>query len=257
LEVENPPLDAKDPEEWRDFFSQFDGSHVTFCTISLDNEDLVRALVQRRKLVLQIEYLLRPGVRFDKNNLDAMVQQCYPVPLWQKLFLWASDAPTLLKKIRSMEEGTIKKLAAQDQHASNVFVTFETEQGQRRALEALSVRRLDLWMNKSNIPQSLLFRGKHLLAVKEPPEPSSVRWQDLGDSNTVRLNFISVFTCSLYCTGSAYLCSYATEKDNSGSCFNICFAGCSGSRWCFDCGCTTSKCRGVRYYDLNSQSGYA
>ena len=209
LEVENPPLDAKDPEEWRDFFSQFDGNHVTFCTISLDNEDLVRALVQRRKLVLQIEYLLRPGVRFDKNNLDAMIQQCYPVPLWQKLFLWASDAPTLLKKIRSMEEGTIKKLAAQDQHASNVFVTFETEQGQRRALEALSVRRLDLWMNKSNIPQSLLFRGKHLLAVKEPPEPSSVRWQDLGDSNTVRLNFMSVFTWSLYCTGSAYLCHYA------------------------------------------------
>jgi len=195
LEVENPPLDAKDPEEWREFFSQFDDTHVTFCTIALDNEDLVKALIQRRSLVLQIEYLLRPGVPFDKNNLDAMVEQCFPVPHWQKWLMFASDAPTLLKKIRAMEQGTIKELAAQEQNVSNVFVTFETEQGQRRALRALSVRRLDLWKDHSNISESFLFRGKHLLAVREPPEPSSVRWQDLADTNTVRWNLIDVFSC--------------------------------------------------------------
>jgi hypothetical protein len=178
-------IDAKDPEEWRDFFSQF--GHVTFCTVTLDNEQLMRALIQRRKLVLQIEYLLRPGVPFDKNNLDAMVQQCYPVPHWQKLFLFASDASTLLKKIRAMEQGPIKKLAAQKKNVSNVFVIFETEQGQRRALEALSVPRLDVWTNnKSHIAENYLFRGNHVLAVREPPEPSSVRWQDLDDTNSVR-----------------------------------------------------------------------
>lgn len=183
--VENPPFDAKDPEEWKDFFSQF-GSHVTFCTIALDNENLAKALVQRRTLMLQIEYLLRPGVKFDKNNLDGMVEQCCPVPWWQKWFLLASDAPTLLKKIREMEEGTIKQLAGEQQNASSVFITFETEQGQRNALKALSVRRLDLWVNKSKIPENLRFRGKHLLAVCEPPEPTSVRWQDLDERRWVR-----------------------------------------------------------------------
>ena len=187
LEVENPPLDAKNPNEWRDFFSQFGNDQVTFCTIALDNEDLVRALVQRRNLVNQIEYLIRPGIRFDKDNLNAMVKHCYPAPLWKKLFLFASDAPTLLRKVREKEEA-IKKLAAQEQNVSNVFVTFQTEQAQRLALENLSVRRLDVWTNAtSRIPESLLFRGKHVLSVREPPEPSSVRWEDLADANTKKV----------------------------------------------------------------------
>jgi hypothetical protein len=186
LEVENPPQDAKDPNEWRTFFSQFDDSHVTCLTVVLDNEELVRALVQRRKLILQIEYLIKPGIRFDKVNLEGMIENCFPVPLWKKWILFASDAPTLVSKIRTLDD-SIKELAAKEPGVSSIFVTFETEQAQHHALSALSIRRLDLWRNNTNrMTDSLLFRRKHLLSVREPPEPSSVRWQDLDETPSVR-----------------------------------------------------------------------
>lgn len=35
--------------------------------------------------------------------------------------------------------------------------------------------------NTSALADNLTFRGKHVLAVQEPPEPSSVRWQDLDE----------------------------------------------------------------------------
>lgn len=255
LEVENPPFDAKNPDEWRDFFSQF--GDVTFCSITLDNENLVKTLVQRRKLMLQIEYLLRPGVKFDKNNLDGMVEQCYPVSWWQKWFLLASDAPTLLKKIRKMEQGTIKQLAGQQQNASNVFITFETEQGQRSALKALSVRRLDLWTNKSHLPEKFLFRGKHLLAVREPPEPSSVRWQDLDEAGSVRLLDRTVTFDRTTNANHSGLASVNTEKDYSNSSFHPYFFGISCSWWRIDCSCSSEKRHCIGDYDFDSQSAHA
>ena len=60
--------------------------------------------------------------------------------------------------------------------ASSVFVTFDTEEAQRRTLTNL--------MEPSS-PDSI-FRGTHKLHVREPEEPGSVRWLDLADSSVVR-----------------------------------------------------------------------
>lgn len=257
LEVENPPLDADDPEEWKDFFSQFDDSHVTFCTVTIDNENLVKALILRRKLILQIEYLIKPGVRFDKDNLDAMVQQCYPVPLWQKLFLLKSDAPTLLKKIRALEKGSIKKLAAQEMNVSNVFVTFETEQAQRRALNALSVGRLDVWRNKSKLADNLLFRGKHVLAVREPPEPSAVRWQDLDESNLVRFFTFKSLVAQIQDRIQPTCCCFMIiAKDDSNYSLDSGVIGLCHCR-CSNHSCRpSSKCSCFGHCYLHSESGH-
>jgi hypothetical protein len=50
--VDNPPRDALDPDEWRDFFEQFtpDDDQVTAVTIALNNEEMVRRLIKCRIL---------------------------------------------------------------------------------------------------------------------------------------------------------------------------------------------------------------
>ena len=77
----------------------------------------------------------------------------------------------------------IKELQTERYNVCKVFVTFETEEGQRAALSALAIGRLDAMMgNKAACAPSALFRGKILL-VDEPAEPSAVRWLDLSASN--------------------------------------------------------------------------
>lgn len=73
-------------------------------------------------------------------------------------------------------------LAQLDYPVTNVFLTFETEKDQRKVLESLSVGSLQAaYNNKKALEQdSYLFRGEHVLAVEEPDEPSTIRWQDLN-----------------------------------------------------------------------------
>jgi len=50
VKISNPPTDAKDPDEWFRFFNEnFAGAHATVVTIAVDNDLLVRTLVERRE----------------------------------------------------------------------------------------------------------------------------------------------------------------------------------------------------------------
>ena len=68
--ITNPPHDANNPEEWRDFFhDNFDGAHTTTCTIAVDNDLLVRSLQERRECMRKIEMMVEPGTSLDDLNL--------------------------------------------------------------------------------------------------------------------------------------------------------------------------------------------
>jgi hypothetical protein len=127
--------------------------------------------------VLNLEMMVRPGYEFDKDNLDDAVENALPM----KKRLWSSDAKGIRAKI-SKVDAKIEKMSKEQYNVAHVFVTFETEEAQRKVLKALSVKRLDLWKGKSrSMAKQLLFRGERLLDVAEPVEPSSVRWNDLDE----------------------------------------------------------------------------
>lgn len=200
IAVENPPKDAHDAEKWKDFFSQF--GHVTCLTIAIDNEELVRALIERRSLMFQLQQLLPPGVKFDKFNLDQMVDVALPLK-WFQIITMSSNAEQLRSQISELDE-KIAELSKAKFNVAEIFVTFETEAAQRLALERLCVRRWDTLTNKSSaLPKDLSYDGKHLLNIVEPPEPSAVRWQDLDDSLKKRLA-IRFFTSCI--TGILIIC---------------------------------------------------
>lgn len=56
IAISNPPASATNPDEWKKFFvEEFDGVHVTCCTVALNNESLVSSLVRRRELLQMIK----------------------------------------------------------------------------------------------------------------------------------------------------------------------------------------------------------
>ena len=157
-------------------------------------------MIERRQLLIQLETLLKPGVAFDKHNLDHAVENADidGSSWWQKLVFGTGEAADIRKKIQALDEEILElsDLSKQKYVVSEVFVTFESELAQRRALAAMSVPGLApiaVTMGWSVLPENLLFRGKHLLRVSEAPEPTAVRWSELDATLTVRIN------CTICC----------------------------------------------------------
>jgi hypothetical protein len=190
IEVVNPPWDARNAQEWREFFERF--GHVTCCTVALDNEELIAALVTRRELLATLENLQPAGVVMDPNDMKSAVDMAEPIPWYYKL-ICAMDAQTLQVEIEKLNVQILTDLAKRQYDVSNVFIVFETEHAQQEALRELAVLGIDkLRNNTSALPSDLLFRGEKVLDVREPPEPSSVRWKDLDESVMVSKDAVGV-----------------------------------------------------------------
>ena len=195
---------------WRDFFSQFATKQVVFVTIALDNRELLEALVERRRIRKQLHLRLGWNVNMDdKQELKSRVNQLIAntrdrAGWFQKLWTRSAkvllgcclcflDEDEMLRRLETTEE-KVKALQKKSYPVSNVFVTFETEEGQRNALAALSVSKLSLWRNNANaVAHTVVFHGR-LLQVSKPKEPSDVRWQDLG----VQLKVNDILICVVF-----------------------------------------------------------
>jgi len=170
--IENPPGDATDPAEWRDFFYEnFDGAHVTACTVAVDNDLLVRSLVERREKLRIIELLVEPGTSMDTLTLAGIAahEERHRRFFGNLKALLVPGVPELFGRVAVLN-AKVQGLAQQDYPATNVFVTFETEQAQRAVLEALNLGSLDVRRNKTAkvANPKHLFRGEKVLQVAEP-----------------------------------------------------------------------------------------
>lgn len=197
--VLNPPKEAIDPDKWKDFFSQFatGGDQVTVVTVALNNELLVRKLLNRRLLRNQLRFKLPAGTDLDdekaveaavleynwekeaeKPGCIARILGLVLIPILQ-IFNYFLPPAVLVEKIKKLTQ-EIKELQEKKYDASKIYVTFETEEGQRTALESLTVGRIDHLMNRTAaVHPSCLFEGK-ILRVIESTEPNGVRWLDLS-----------------------------------------------------------------------------
>jgi hypothetical protein len=55
VQVDKPPADATDPDEWKEFFSQF--GPVGYVTVVLHNSELLHKLQQRRGAMLRASFI--------------------------------------------------------------------------------------------------------------------------------------------------------------------------------------------------------
>lgn len=162
----SPPPHAYNPDEWRDFFSKYTDKQVTAVTVCLNNAPLVRSLMARRIILNQIKKFI-PNVNFDRED-----------DIHRALKTYEAEEPSnnkalqkLASKLQAMTD-KVKRLQKNDYKVIRVFVTFETEEGQRTALSALKTGKLKLWsQSTSDFAPESLFKGK-ALAVSEAEEPT-------------------------------------------------------------------------------------
>mmetsp|Transcript_29490 Transcript_29490/g.44646 ORF Transcript_29490/g.44646 Transcript_29490/m.44646 type:complete len:879 (+) Transcript_29490:123-2759(+) len=194
LEVFNPPKDAYDPDEWKEFFEQY--GKVDSVTVVLNNEKLVKVLVARRKLAQDIRLMLESGKKFDQTDLESMIEHCKEKK--------QEKARKLLEKIHELEEKA-KELAENKMDVSEVFIIFDTEQGQRTAISELSFP----YLKRLSIPADKKYQGTALI-VGEAREPNAIRWNDLETTffgNAVRLviSYILVVICLIFATAVVFV----------------------------------------------------
>eukprot|EP00527_Entomoneis_sp_CCMP2396_P005983 CAMPEP_0198140732 /NCGR_PEP_ID=MMETSP1443-20131203/3854_1 /TAXON_ID=186043 /ORGANISM="Entomoneis sp., Strain CCMP2396" /LENGTH=982 /DNA_ID=CAMNT_0043803251 /DNA_START=336 /DNA_END=3284 /DNA_ORIENTATION=- len=225
--VRNPPPDAYNPDAWRDFFEKFATKQVTCVTVAVNNEKMLRKLINRRNHRNNLRLVLPPGTDMDDEDLvqnkiaelerekDSEPKGClfhlcntciFPLLNTFDMFL---PPHTLFEKVVSLTE-EVKELQKQEYQVTSVFVTFETEDGQRAALSALSVGEVDIMANNMSSYPGTVFQER-VLRVQEPTEPSAVRWLDLSESFTSRILYrvlslfitLCVVTVTGICVGAA------------------------------------------------------
>lgn len=201
--IKNPSPDIYDPEEYRDFFSQFAEKQVTVVTIHLNNELMLQKLYLRRIYRDNLRRLLPKGTILDDEDaaraaVDVHVRERDAEPkgclgcLVENTVIRALrligiflPAETLVDNVFRLTE-EIKELQKEHYEVSKVYVSFETEEGQRAALTALSASKMDIVMNNThNVPPSAVFHGR-VLNVSEPYEPNAVRWLDQSATRSYR-----------------------------------------------------------------------
>ncbi len=202
----NPPSDAGDPVEWRDYFmKKFDNLHVTCCTVAVHNENLVKALVQRRELLQKIRKALPPDeLSLDKNDLKIVVEDIRE----ERGCTVCKGLPEYYDKLLKLEE-TIKELVVDDKAVASVFVTFEYESSQQRVVNALNQdARTDEEHRKYPFRE-----GYEPLKVKRASEPSAVRWQDLSESrwHSIRSLFLPFIVTIALITASTFAVYFLRE----------------------------------------------
>jgi len=200
MAITNPPPDAKDPDEWRNFFYNNFGAQVTACTCAVENDFLVRTLTERRERIRSIQ-LIEPGISMDLLDLakvSAEIERDRGVVarLLSSVVPGIPEHFTRLVALKAKVEG----LAQLDYPVTNVFITFETEGDQRNVLQKLTVGYSKTGViGEGGDPTVLsdskyLFRGDRVLNVQEPEEPSTIRWQDLNVGQFQRMKELTVTT---------------------------------------------------------------
>ena len=198
IEVKNPPPDANDPAEWRNFFkNNCDGAQVAVCTCAIDNDLLVRALVERRETYRKIKQSLPYGHPMDVLSLAQAAAEIekYRRPVQRIFAPLAPGVPEFFSAL-VVTNARVQALSQLEYKTTRVFVTFDSEADQRHVLSKLTVGTARA---KKNDPSALenekyMFRGEHVLNVVEAKEPNTVHWQSLNVRAVVKMRqrFISL-----------------------------------------------------------------
>jgi hypothetical protein len=209
IRVKNPPKDAIDPDEWEAFFSKYDSKGVALVTILLNNAPLLRALLRRRTLRKDLSNIFYD---IDINNHDEVQKKlssyqhqlsgCIEKILFCVARPFVKPFDMLLTPSEIMErlkqnEALIRELQEKEYEVTDVIITFETEDGQRLALETLKTGQIDVrTQRRGDRIEANLFRGHFILDCEEPPEPSAFRYLDL-DSNVFKCIVQQVITFAI------------------------------------------------------------
>ena len=230
--VDGCPPDAVDPDEWKDFFQDVTEGKVTVVTVAINNANLIDALIEHKILKQQVKHekfvLETKKLRWkfvgvvpsSEDEIREFLEDIPPLTGFDKFLSKVGMAVDVRSKYLEFIKckDKIRELSELQYEATDVFVTFETEAAQRKALKALSVGKLALARNKSRtLPDYCKFRGTEILNLIEPAEPSAIRWKDLATEESVRRKglCISTFLTIVLIISSSLFIIWRVEEGDS------------------------------------------
>ena len=221
IHILNPPVDAIDPKEWRDFFmDNFEDLHVRCCTVGVANKGLITKLLKRRECQEDLRKKL-----FMKNlpNKTELVQISRDHILKRTKFgnlcaIFSPGVPEIFKRIRNLDID-IQRECTNERAARNVFVTFETKRSQRDVLNVFNVAPYSVRTNEKDAlsESKFLFRNELVLHVKEADDPSTLRWYDIDEAVSVPIRtLIFPMSCTIFLIViSSLFVSYIRKEEQS------------------------------------------
>ena len=183
--VEDPDPDASDPDEWREFFSQF--GEVASISIALDNGHLIslladcrvskiaRAISEHRQFksvevvnkVQTTEEQTPEGQTVNQRWMENEVNQTTK-SLVKVSTLFGGDPERRDAMLSQLVEDAVQRKYP----VARVFCIFEHEAGQRCCLDKLSNGIVAAVFDIGDLKPEHKFRGQNVLKVVEAPEPT-------------------------------------------------------------------------------------
>lgn len=170
---------------------------------------MLEKLLRRRDLLLKIQEELDPSISTKNDDVAEHVLQmkkdrnCLQRAL-SKVFSGIPEWHTAVSKL----ENEIHEMLVDKRDVIKVFITFETEEIQRKVLFALA---------QSAPDEHYCFRKELFLKVEEPAEPSAVRWDNLNENAShIALSLILPFVITVgSIIAAAFLVRYIREVADS------------------------------------------
>ena len=224
ININNPPQieESRNPDEWCKFMEKVTGGHCTFVTIAIDNRRFVKRLIEKRRKLRCLRQIFK-NKKMSIEDIEYRVLRASTTSMWDKVM---GNCPRAIWDDYLKGEKELEEIAAvsSPRRVTNVFVIFETEEAQRRALDAFSVGKINATFNWSrSFPEELKFHGT-ILEVSESDEPGSIRWLDLCASDFKRN--VGIFTSFLLTAGFIILGAKAilTQRSRGGGFVALCIA---------------------------------
>lgn len=172
---------------------------MAYVTIARDNGALLERLALRSQLAKKLRM---SGEIVSQDYIDTLRQRNLP----KSSIFRRNRKRKLVKSILRITQEINALVQFGYFPVVRVYVTFEHEHGQRRALNQLSSGLLaTLWDWGDVVYRDDMFRGMNTLCVVEPPEPSEVIWQNLSYSRTWRtFQALLSFSLTLLVAWGAY-----------------------------------------------------
>ena len=194
--VHDPDLDAKDPDEWYKYFSQF--GMVASITIALDNGKFLDALVNRRLYRMAHKVANQNHEDYARHHPDHP-EHHFLTDAEKKMNMWVKQEIAKTTKnvhgvVAALTHGAVEDNETYLSHAmdsnfnvARVFCIFEHESAQRNCLGKLSNGLLNAWFDLGGLRTEFKFREKNVLNISESPEPPEVIYERLCNDTMLKI----------------------------------------------------------------------
>jgi hypothetical protein len=220
--VLDPPKDATNCDEWKEFFEQF--GPVAAVTVAINNKKLLTALGHERSLRKNArrdgvaDFHQDHGGKSLENDMAGKGSMRLPSSDAKKkgggvlsVVGLTHDKDYYKKELEKSKREVAAAIGTDVKYeVQRVFVTFDTETAQRDCMTQCQVGFIPAFLNCSDcIGNHPKFRDE-VLSVREAVEPSEVIWENLGTSYLTRVGTVC-FT-ALVTVGLVALCSYLINQ---------------------------------------------